>query len=156
MSTPRRAIGGLTGPIPIAVAIAVLLVLGAVALVRHETTSDASTASPQAGRPASTTASTAPVSTPARSTPATRTPATRPTRPPKTPPPSSPPGTTVPLTYTIKPGDNLWNIAIWFHLHGYGDLYERNKAVIGDYPNLIFPGQTITISSGGMTVGGPS
>ncbi|MDQ2796908.1 MAG: hypothetical protein M3Y06_07080 [Actinomycetota bacterium] len=45
-------------------------------------------------------------------------------------------------------------ISQWFKLHGYGSLYERNKAVIGDNPNLIFPGQKITISGGKMTVGG--
>ncbi|MGI8761912.1 MAG: LysM peptidoglycan-binding domain-containing protein [Jatrophihabitantaceae bacterium] len=58
-----------------------------------------------------------------------------------------------PITYTVKKGDNLTVIAAWFHLHGYGGLYERNKAVLGDNPNLIFPGQRITISSSGMTMG---
>jgi len=56
------------------------------------------------------------------------------------------------ITYTVKEGDNLTVIAAWFKLHGYGDLYERNRAVIGDDPDLIFPGQQITISSRGMTV----
>ena len=58
------------------------------------------------------------------------------------------------ITYTVKPGDNLTVIAEWFKLHGYGKLYERNKAVIGDNPNLIYPGQEITVSSAGMTLGG--
>lgn len=58
-----------------------------------------------------------------------------------------------PLTYTVVPGDNLSKIALWFQLHGYGALYEANKAVIGDNPDLIYPGQRITISNGGMTVG---
>ena len=58
------------------------------------------------------------------------------------------------MTYTVKPGDNLFNIAKWFHQHGYGDLYERNKALIGDDPNLTFPGQKITISATGMSFSG--
>ncbi len=62
--------------------------------------------------------------------------------------------TTRPITYVVHPGDNLTVISQWFKLHGYGSLYERNKAVIGDNPNLIFPGQKITISGGKMTVGG--
>jgi len=32
------------------------------------------------------------------------------------------------------PGDNLSKIAWWFHTHGYGALYEANKAVLGDKP----------------------
>jgi nucleoid-associated protein YgaU len=58
-----------------------------------------------------------------------------------------------PLTYTIKPGDNLFNIAKWYHLHGYQRLYERNRKVIGDNPALIRPGQTITISGRGLWMG---
>jgi nucleoid-associated protein YgaU len=57
-----------------------------------------------------------------------------------------------PLAYTVKPGDNLAAIAAWFHLHGYGQLYDENKAVIGDNPGLIHPGQIITVSSTGVTV----
>ncbi len=52
----------------------------------------------------------------------------------------------------VKRGDNLTVIAAWFHQHGYGHLYELNKAVIGDNPDLIFPGQKITIAHGSMTV----
>jgi len=59
----------------------------------------------------------------------------------------------VPLTYTVVPGDNLSTIAWWFHTHGYGALYEANKAVLGDNPNLIHPGQQITITTNGMTMG---
>jgi hypothetical protein len=54
----------------------------------------------------------------------------------------------------VQPGDNLSVIAAWFNLHGYGALYEENKAVLGDNPSLIHPGQRITISSGGMTTSG--
>ena len=58
----------------------------------------------------------------------------------------------VPATYTVKPGDNLSIIAAWFHLHGYGALYDANKAVIGANSSLIHPGQVITISATGVTI----
>ena len=44
------------------------------------------------------------------------------------------------------------SIAQWFALHGYADLFRENRAVIGDNPDLIFPGQRITITRGTMTV----
>lgn len=55
------------------------------------------------------------------------------------------------VVYTVKKGDTLSGIAAWFWLHGYGGLYEANKAVIGSDPNLIFPGQQFTITDGVMT-----
>lgn len=50
-------------------------------------------------------------------------------------------------TYTVKKGDNLWNIAKKFLGKGsrYTELYELNKSTIGNNPNLIYPGQTFTI-----------
>ena len=51
----------------------------------------------------------------------------------------------------MKPGDNLSVIAAWFHQHGYGAIYDANRAVIGTNPNLIFPGERITISHGSLT-----
>jgi len=53
----------------------------------------------------------------------------------------------------VQPGDNLSSIAAWFRLQGYGALYDANKAVVGSNPNLIHPGQHITIANGTMTVG---
>lgn len=82
----------------------------------------------------------------------TATPSTSSAKPPPAPTITAPPYRTI--TYTVKKGDNLSVIAAWFKLHGYGDLYERNRAVIGDDPDLIFPGQQITISARGMTVSG--
>lgn len=67
---------------------------------------------------------------------------------------NSPAAKVTPLTYVVRRGDNLTVIAAWFHLHGYGALYENNKAVLGDDPDLIHPGQRITISSRGMTTNG--
>lgn len=50
-------------------------------------------------------------------------------------------------TYTVKKGDTLTAIAR--KLTGNADwkpIYEANKAVIGSNPNLIYPGQVLTIS----------
>ena len=54
------------------------------------------------------------------------------------------------VTYTVKAGDTLSGIAEWFKLHGYGVLYAANEAVIGSNPNLIVPGERITITKGVM------
>jgi nucleoid-associated protein YgaU len=57
-------------------------------------------------------------------------------------------------TYTVKAGDTLSGIAEWFKLHGYGALYAVNEAVIGSNPNLILPGERITITKGVMKLSG--
>lgn len=59
-----------------------------------------------------------------------------------------------PITYTVKRGDNLSTIAWWFHVRGYGAIYDANKAVIGNNPDLIFAGQTITIAGNVVSMGG--
>jgi LysM repeat protein len=56
------------------------------------------------------------------------------------------------VIYRVKAGDTLSVIAKWFSLHGYGTLYAANEAVIGSDPNLIFPGERITITKGVMKV----
>jgi nucleoid-associated protein YgaU len=44
-------------------------------------------------------------------------------------------------TYTVKPGDTLWQIAIDHHVSGgWRALWQANKAEISN-PRLIFPGQ---------------
>ena len=58
------------------------------------------------------------------------------------------------ITYTVKPGDTLSGIAEWFSLHGYGALYAANMSVIGSNPNLIIPGEHITISHGVLKLSG--
>lgn len=50
-------------------------------------------------------------------------------------------------TYTVVRGDCLWNIAKRFYGNGakYTVIYNANKGVIGGNPNLIYPGQVLTI-----------
>ncbi|MFE5295738.1 transglycosylase family protein [Streptomyces sp. NPDC056632] len=76
--------------------------------------------------------------------PAQRTHANRPAEPRK---PASP--TTVPTVremYTVTPGDTLSEIARDEHVRGgWQKLYERNRAVVGDDPDLIHPGQRLTL-----------
>lgn len=50
-------------------------------------------------------------------------------------------------TYTVKPGDCLWNIAKKRYGKGsdYTKIYNANKGVIGSNPNLIYAGQVFTI-----------
>lgn len=55
--------------------------------------------------------------------------------------------TVSPKTYTVKRGDCLWNIAKKFYGNGakYTKIYNANKSVIGGNPNLIYPGQVLSI-----------
>ncbi len=55
--------------------------------------------------------------------------------------------TVQPKTYTVKKGDCLWNIAKKLYGNGadYSKIYSANKGVIGGNPNLIYPGQVLTI-----------
>lgn len=50
-------------------------------------------------------------------------------------------------TYTVKSGDSLWAIAKKLLGNGsrYSEIYNLNKSIIGSNPNLIYPGQTLTI-----------
>ena len=57
------------------------------------------------------------------------------------PSPITPPGQDV---YVVEPGDSLWVIASELHLKGgWPALYNKNRDVIGDNPDLIYPGQRL-------------
>lgn len=50
-------------------------------------------------------------------------------------------------TYTVKEGDSLWQIARReCNSDDWKSIYNANKATIGDNPNLIYPGQELTLS----------
>lgn len=53
-------------------------------------------------------------------------------------------------TYIVKKGDCLWNIAKKASGKGsnWKKLYNLNKKVIGNNPNLIYPGQKLTLPEG--------
>ncbi len=148
-----HARGGMAARSALAVAVVALFTGGVLSLVTN-----ASAASASGPPPAVNAAPSPPSSTP---TTVTNPPISPQTSPPTTPAPPAPmmaataptgpaPG---PITYTVAPGDTLSSIAWWFHSHGYDALYEANKATLGDNPNLIHPGQQITLSNGTMTLG---
>jgi LysM repeat protein len=50
-------------------------------------------------------------------------------------------------TYTVQAGDTLWGVATAYYGDGtrYPEIYEANLSTIGGDPNLILPGQILTI-----------
>lgn len=52
-------------------------------------------------------------------------------------------------TYTVQPGDTLWDIAqrAYNDPEDWDTIYDANKHVIGNNPNLIKPGQVLQIPS---------
>lgn len=48
--------------------------------------------------------------------------------------------------YEVKPGDTLWDIALWMYRDGglYKELYEVNKEIVKD-PSLLYPGQKLNL-----------
>ncbi len=55
--------------------------------------------------------------------------------------------TVIPQTYTVQNGDCLWNIAKKYYGSGskYTVIYDANKDTIGGDPDLIYPGQVLTL-----------
>lgn len=50
-------------------------------------------------------------------------------------------------TYVVQPGDSLWAIAEKATGSGYNwvKIYEANKGVVGNNPDLIYPGQKLVL-----------
>lgn len=69
--------------------------------------------------------------------------------------PASTGGATVPVPtphpstqYTVRSGDSLWSIASRFLGNGadWRELYNWNRSTVGGNPNLIYPGERLTIN----------
>lgn len=58
--------------------------------------------------------------------------------------------------YTVKPGDNLWDISKDYLGGGqnWGDLYKENASTIGSNPDLIHPGDKLHMPDGAGAGGG--
>jgi nucleoid-associated protein YgaU len=69
------------------------------------------------------------------------------TAPPPAAPPQPAPPPKVARTHTVVSGDSLSKIAKKYlgNANRWNELYEANRAVVGDNPNLIKPGQVLTI-----------
>ena len=51
----------------------------------------------------------------------------------------------IPSKYTVKAGDNLTKIGLQYGVQ-WRDIYAKNQSVIGPDPNLIYPGQVLTLA----------
>lgn len=51
-------------------------------------------------------------------------------------------------SYTVRPGDTLWDISIAHGLRTWKTLYALNRSVVGPDPDLIFPGQVLRLPGG--------
>jgi|GEM_PF-6952022 len=60
-----------------------------------------------------------------------------------------------PLTYTVRVGDSLFDVARWFSDHGYGALFDANQAALLTNLGAIQPGERITLSATGFTFQAP-
>lgn len=56
---------------------------------------------------------------------------------------------TLPYQYTVKQGDTLSGVSLHFYGNGteeyWRKIYDANRQVIGDDPNLIKPGERLTV-----------
>jgi nucleoid-associated protein YgaU len=49
-------------------------------------------------------------------------------------------------SYVVRAGDNLWTIADALDLDGgWAELYDANKKTVGVDPDLILPGQSLSV-----------
>jgi nucleoid-associated protein YgaU len=78
------------------------------------------------------------------------------TAPPPAPPKPVAPPPPKPITYTVAPGDSLSLIAKKFlgKAGRWTEIYQANKAVIGGNPDLIKPGQVLTLPADASDPGG--
>ena len=60
------------------------------------------------------------------------------------------------VTYVVQKGDTLWSVATQLlgDPNAWGTIYGQNVEIIGDDPDLIFPGQVLTITK--VSVGSTS
>lgn len=70
---------------------------------------------------------------------------TIPVAPPVMVAPPSPPAAAAGQTYTVQAGDSLSQIARKLGHTNWGKLYAANRSVVGTNPNMIHPGQVLTI-----------
>lgn len=96
--------------------------------------------------PAATQGLGAPVAAPAA--PKAITLETIPVAPPVMVAPPAPPAPAAGNTYTVQAGDSLSKIARQLGHGSWNKLYAANKAVIGANPNMILPGQVLTLPPG--------
>lgn len=68
-----------------------------------------------------------------------------PAAPPAPDPAPAPPAVSAAGTYTVVSGDWLSAIAVAQGIADWHELYEANRQVIGDNPDLIFPGQELVV-----------
>jgi nucleoid-associated protein YgaU len=168
------------GPRTLLLAIAVLAVISAIGGTylglrgnsSHASASDASTSKPLstpttlAPAAVTTPTTTDPTADPTTTSPTTDPAATSPTTTPEKPaisdtskPVAVPGGSfvvisgNVSLTHVVVHGDTLYGISQWYKLMGgVTALYKWNHSTIGSNPNLIFPGEVLTITVPGRDI----
>jgi RHS repeat-associated protein len=115
--------------------------------MRSRSTLVSSAGTSGSGSPALAAPSTPPTSSPSQSSPEPVPPVVSPRPAPSQPTSSSSSSNRGPLYYTVASGDSLWAIAARFFGSGleWQRIYQENVGVIGGNPNLIFPGERLTI-----------
>ena len=142
--TPRHGIYARLGVIASAIGVAVAAAVVWIAFYGDPNSSDSSPVAAHLAAPASTVTLTATATTTVIQPPVTLSaPPTVSAATSAAPTSAAPPKE---ITYTVKPGDNLFLIAQWFHQNGYQPIYDWNHTIIGQDPALIRPGQVIVVA----------